>query len=666
MTRIALQANTDRLPQQPIGLVQTIHECFGRSWRLISYSVQETGNFFEKICKTSQPPLTAPESSNIYSTTEGQPSSLPSSVHQLAMSPGLIPLLHKSFQLTWRTISFIINQNQRILERINGATKPLLHQPEEQPQLNQPLPIISRPSSTDPLTNSGNTDPIDSITQPPLPKGIPQPLTNTDPQPLPKPTQEEQSSKPSTDPSPLSPLPSSPVIVPPPLSLLSTPPSTISRSTSETGSIDNGTPVQSEEWNYENDLDSVSSFEDEEEDEEDGYNFDKLSSDIFSFLLQEILEQDSSLSLNDFLKTGIIWDAEGKKQIRTPLEQLNGTFTIVWPNKCIYRGKIKNGKLNGKGYISLIDNGKELLAVDGKFEDNILRQGFFNEGNRLFEGKFIQGYATGSGSIKYWNSKEISQSFDLEYKGEFRKGRPHGRGKFLELVDGNIEVKMAGFFDRGNLKEGFLRLRDGRVCKGQFNNGIFRKGIISDPRNNSIYEGEVENNNPHGLGKIESSHIFECDGESVQLTIKASGRFIEGKFVEGEENFIWEGQQKSGHLMVSLNTNEDQELIINEEEDNILTRTFTFSPPPKEMKDIAFLNGKGTIRLTTLNCIYEGQIQNGVPDGQGKLINYEAREIIEGSFEQGCSSGPATITNMDTKEVKKGYYDENEDFIETD
>ena len=203
----------------------------------------------------------------------------------------------------------------------------------------------------------------------------------------------------------------------------------------------------------------------------------------------------------------------------------NGTGTFVWRDGRIYEGEFKNGKPHGTGKITWSnDDTYEGEWVDGKYSgygnyththhnyyynyrgyfDNDKEHGWgyiYTRGpagpdgnktiyNGTIYGKFENGkmiHATGTriqatGIInegEFINNqlrigKRLWPDNEFIYEGEFdENGECHGKGSMIAVYDGwNFE--------------------------GIYNHGKRHYGVLHD--NGDVYEGEFENNRPHGKG----------------------------------------------------------------------------------------------------------------------------------------------------------------------
>ena len=136
----------------------------------------------------------------------------------------------------------------------------------------------------------------------------------------------------------------------------------------------------------------------------------------------------------------------------TKLELDNGIY---------YTGDIENGKIQGKGIITISTSNFE-MTLNGTFkevpeETNLIEIGEFEEGSilikdltnnyeYLWEGSFEK-YTLKNGKIKITKNNKY-----IEYTGSFINNKLHGIGTRKVNVDGATQ-EITGWFEKGILKE---------------------------------------------------------------------------------------------------------------------------------------------------------------------------------------------------------------------
>ena len=215
-----------------------------------------------------------------------------------------------------------------------------------------------------------------------------------------------------------------------------------------------------------------------------------------------------------------------------------------------------------------------------------------------YEGNFKK---TESGNIPHgngiWKSNDGKNS---EFNGKWENGKPKNGNILINEDNGNIykgEINDNLFIGKltepnGFYEEGKFELKKGQAPK-------FIKGKVKKKLDHGIYEGEWENNKRHGRGKY--------------------------TWKNGEFNGEWEnGEPKNGNIL----KNEDNgDIYKGEINDNLfigkLTKpngfyeegTFELS----ENNGPKFIKGK-VKKLFNDDEIYEGEWENDLANGEGKLI----------------------------------------------
>lgn len=208
----------------------------------------------------------------------------------------------------------------------------------------------------------------------------------------------------------------------------------------------------------------------------------------------------------------------------------------------------ENHKKYGKGYIC--ENGfitkcvefnnddvvKEYFAINNDNNNAIMTEKDDN-GETIYIGTF-----SGSISSEFsrLNGKEIKNN-QVIYEGDWYHNKRHGKGK-LKISD---DLVYEGEW-KGNLPNGHGTLtKEGHIFNGEWTNGYFIPESIEsnelryaikydgtsclvDKQNNVIYEGELENDVPHGTGKciLEDNTTIEGEWESGICILK-DGKEIE-------------------------------------------------------------------------------------------------------------------------------------------
>jgi len=160
-------------------------------------------------------------------------------------------------------------------------------------------------------------------------------------------------------------------------------------------------------------------------------------------------------------------------------EKLNGEVSMR-SAKMKFDGTLLKGKAHGKGDFSV---------SKGVFSETEL---ISKRDSYVYSGEFKDGKPNGRGSLYLLNG-------DM-YFGNFKNGFPHGEGAYLWLL-GEETHSFRGTFKDGHIQDGEAELvSDDMVYQGYFKNAKFHgKGILSlkfdsKGKKKTIYEGLWENN----------------------------------------------------------------------------------------------------------------------------------------------------------------------------
>ena len=170
---------------------------------------------------------------------------------------------------------------------------------------------------------------------------------------------------------------------------------------------------------------------------------------------------------------------------------LNNEEKIIYENGIYYIGQFENNRPNGKGKL-YYNNGN--ILYEGDFI-NGKREGFgkyIDKNGDVYEGQWLNGKKHGEGKIFYKNG-------DLLYEGDFVKGKKEGKGKYIyknfnyyigqwlnDLPDGTGTI----YYKNGDI------LYEGEFVKGKYEGlGKFIH------KNGNYYIGDFVNDKRHGKGK---------------------------------------------------------------------------------------------------------------------------------------------------------------------
>jgi hypothetical protein len=157
----------------------------------------------------------------------------------------------------------------------------------------------------------------------------------------------------------------------------------------------------------------------------------------------------------------------------------------------LYIGNYANNKRNGQGKLILSDQS-------------------------YYEGNFIDGLYDGNG---YFRNKNYI------YKGEFSKGKKHGKGKLENLLKKTV---YEGEF-KNDMKNGYgiEKYNDGSIYKGSFKNDKKEGMGVLTLKNNSKYEGQFKQDKICGKGIFKWNEKKIYNGEWDNNEISGFGILIE-------------------------------------------------------------------------------------------------------------------------------------------
>jgi hypothetical protein len=272
-----------------------------------------------------------------------------------------------------------------------------------------------------------------------------------------------------------------------------------------------------------------------------------------------------------------------------------------------YTGEIKDGWMHGQGELTLNQDGKVFL---GKFATDRIRTGKLTDKNFYYEGEFIGFEPEGKGSY-FWRESN-------EYHGEFKDGKKHGLGKYIQ-------------------KEYLNMGKDPITIEGNFENGEPSGKCLAVYANGTVYDGEFVNGERQGFGicKYKDGKGKNYDGSD----------YIFGNDYQGEEGFTYEGEwyQNKRHGKGKLKDAEGTIILEGIWENN-------------QIKNNQIKNGTGK-KTYDNGDVYDGELKDGKHHGKGKYT-FATGSIYDGDWEDGKRTGYGKMKwGIDGTKypVKKGY-----------
>eukprot|EP01091_Cochliopodium_minus_P008760 TRINITY_DN2038_c0_g1_i1.p1 TRINITY_DN2038_c0_g1~~TRINITY_DN2038_c0_g1_i1.p1 ORF type:complete len:1330 (-),score=374.41 TRINITY_DN2038_c0_g1_i1:37-3537(-) len=381
------------------------------------------------------------------------------------------------------------------------------------------------------------------------------------------------------------------------------------------------------------------------------------------------------------------WVGEWKEGV-----EWNGIGSIEWKDELnkewIYNGELLGGKPHGKG--KKLDNEKKLMW-QGEWKEGLEWNGkglctWIDKaiGVYLFYGKLIDREPHGEG-------QEMDRHRNIVWSGEWLKGVKKlgkGRTRYIDVdgiewdytgeiidskpKDGDIEIfnlskkcKYEGKFFNGRANGRGRRIDEKKnvLWDGEFRDGKewIGRGFCEwvDEGNFSwIYNGELFNGNPHGMGKKldERNHVLwegewmegkEWNGQGITENNEFTffGEYVEGKLHGHGKKFakigelIWEGDYRDGVEWSGSGSCQWTSRYGN---------VFKY----KGMLQRKSPNGKGSIYLGD-KLIWKGEWKEGkFWEGKGAKLGREAVTVWEGHWRNGKEwLGRGRYKYRDTKGV---------------
>ena len=295
----------------------------------------------------------------------------------------------------------------------------------------------------------------------------------------------------------------------------------------------------------------------------------------------------------------------------------------------LYSGEIKDGKMSGKGQLTINKEYKRILTgifIDGSLVEGEIKISMHKNRDDefyIFNGKFTavneDEMPDGKGIYKF---KESS-----EFHGEFIGGKINGFGisiqkKYLDCGTG--AVKKEGFFNDGYLTG------KGNAC---YTNG-------------TIYEGEFGNynkRNGYGICKYSTGVHKHHDGTP----------YMQGLNFKGDDGFVYEGEwhYNKRHGKGILKDAQDNVIAEGIWENNKLKTGFLHA------RDVHYTNkndekryGYCYFNIDNIPIGYEGEILDFKIHGNGKS-DYKDGSMYEGDFEDNKKVGE-NVSSTSTDEIK--------------
>ena len=318
------------------------------------------------------------------------------------------------------------------------------------------------------------------------------------------------------------------------------------------------------------------------------------------------------------------------------------TVTIGCTNKddqcIIYTGKLVNGKLDGEVEINIYNNISNKNTVTCKFKDGkivnekmLSPQKLNTNSKKKDTGSKLQKEALESGiCIPTDEKSSLVKLYNyegwLQYEGEVKDGKPHGRGTLYYRADGLL--KYEGEFKNGKPNGKGVLDRDNGAIKyeGNFKDGVLEGDVTIIFQNGSKLKCRVDNGKFIGLGTL-------CDADDN--VIYGEDKQISSYTYPSKGKIIWNGNLYIGDVENGLPNGKGT--VFNAKGELLYDGNFKPKDFPQGTNATVKQGAleKGVLYDANGVKLYEGEFENNKPHGKGKLYTDGGEIIHEGEFENG-------------------------------
>jgi hypothetical protein len=279
--------------------------------------------------------------------------------------------------------------------------------------------------------------------------------------------------------------------------------------------------------------------------------------------------------------------------------------------------------------------------LSGQFKNGELIVGQITYAN----GQYLSG-GFESGQLKSGKGKLITDQFI--YEGGLIGQLPQGEGTITFLVDGHYLTNSykkndtyTGYFNKGEFRgEGTLSNPNGLYMKGTFKAGKLNgKGVYYTDK--WKYEGDLVDNKAHGQGQIivPNGKTYIGGWKFDKYDGKGLLTYPDGSTYDG----FWKENAKQGEGQYTYKKDGVTFTYIGNWINGVLKEgTVTYSTGEKftgQFKDLKPVKGKF---VYPNGNIYDGEMTNGKPHGQGTLVEKDKKTYI-GQFQNGLFIGVGQV-----------------------
>ena len=202
----------------------------------------------------------------------------------------------------------------------------------------------------------------------------------------------------------------------------------------------------------------------------------------------------------------------GRYVLEGAQRQITGTGEMIWDNRDVYQGSLKQGQRDGQGemiwasgqsyrgqWVRDVPTGQGTMRfVNGDVYTGMLAGGVAHGLGRMvyasgdrYEGEHLQGKAQGQGTY-VWKSGQ-------RYQGLWQSDQPQGLGR-MEFANGNVyEGEVAAGLPQG---QGTMRYATGDEYVGSFAQGLPHSQGRYRWKSGDVYDGQWQAGQKHGQGQL--------------------------------------------------------------------------------------------------------------------------------------------------------------------
>ena len=421
-----------------------------------------------------------------------------------------------------------------------------------------------------------------------------------------------------------------------------------------------------------------------------------------------VYDQDTQSRLQGFFIDGQL---NGKGKVFETGRTVEGDFidgsmvsgTIVWEavsdRVSVFKGRLSGNMGNGVREWTRLDRSEREMHM-GTFEDGLMEgegyKSIMQMGSRIYSsGIYAYGKQYGTGTYNAnFTSRDTGIAEEFVYEGGFYADAFHGEGdlhmtlknipegswtftrcnvRLPEVNADSLEIFINGVFEDGSFKKGKISYSDGSWYEGTFDEaGIVEGAMLRIYSDGTWYQGECRLGKCHGMGEIHYvdgtvySGVFEYGSpvQQEQKNVTKAAKTVTGSDLRYDEQIFKYENLSVGKGKAALIKPAGVKIMVRTIPDLEVTCTGRFKDRTLVQGKVAMTDGNWlegvfedgvliTGRGRTVDkygTIYEGEIKNGYPHGEG-ICTYADKTWFKGNFANGNRMG-GTHYAADGKVIK--------------